>query len=538
MEAKAARALHGENFLGAALSAQSGKTFRGFNPATGEWLEPAFHQADLEEIDAALTLASEAAPALRAMSREAVAAFLEDIEKELEEVGEPWIQRAAEETGLGPARLASERTRTISQIRLFAAVAKEGSWVDARIDPALPDRKPQPRPDLRRMLMPLGPVAVFGASNFPLAFSVAGGDTASAFAARNPVVVKAHPAHPGTSEIAAGAIARAVQKTGLPQGTFSMVHGIDPEVSLAVVQHPATQAVAFTGSLKAGRALFDAASQRAEPIPVFAEMGSINPVFILPGAVAGKRDEIARGLAASINLGVGQFCTCPGLIVGKQDAAFKQFAETLADLFSQAAPATMLHPGILKGYSEAVSRAQTLKGLTAHPSKLPPDPARTAATPILFEADGATWLSNAELAEEIFGPASILVHADHDEALLNIARALPGSLTASVFGDDADLAHHRGLLAVLEAKAGRLIFNGYPTGLEVTHAVHHGGPYPATTDPRFTSVGTAAILRFARPICYQNFPQEALPAELRNQNTLGIWRTIDGELTRQDVVPI
>ncbi len=526
--------MSGKNFTGFTLSARGSKTFRGFNPATGEWLEPAFHQATSEEIDAALALASRAAPALRAMSREATAAFLRVIGEELETVGEEWIERAAEETGLGPARLAGERTRTINQIRLFAALVKEGSWVDARIDPALPDRKPIPRPDLRRMLVSLGPVAVFGASNFPLAFSVAGGDTASALAARNPVVVKAHPAHPGTSEIAAEAIKRAVQKSRLPEGTFSMLHGIDPEISLAVVRHPAIKAVAFTGSLKAGRAIFDAASQRPEPIPVFAEMGSINPVFVLPGAARERRDEIASGLAGSINLGVGQFCTCPGLIVGKEDEAFKQFAEKLAALFGQAAPATMLHPGILKGYGEAVKRAQKVKGITAHPSMLPADPARTAATPVLFETDAAAWLSNAELAEEIFGPASILVHAEHDETLLQIARTLPGSLTASVFGDVSDLSAHRELIAVLEAKAGRLIFNGYPTGLEVSHAVHHGGPYPATTDPRFTSVGTAAILRFARPICYQNFPEKVLPPELQNENTLGIWRTIDGELTKRN----
>lgn len=534
MEPAKTQQLDGNNLVGKSLSARGEKTFRGFNPATAEWLEPAFHQATTAEIDAAMALATQASAVLRQTPRDSIAAFLEAIATELLAVGDALIERAALETGLGLGRLTGERTRTVNQIHMFAELVREGSWVDARIDPALPDRKPAPRPDLRRMLVPVGPVVVFAASNFPLAFSVAGGDTISALASRNPVVVKAHPSHPGTSEIAASAIARAVQKAKLPDGTFSMLHAVDPEVSLALVRHPAAAAVAFTGSLRAGRAIFDAAARRPEPIPVYAEMGSINPVFVLPGAVAERSDEIAKGLAASINLGSGQFCTCPGLIVGKDTPAFQMLADRMAALFTQAAPATMLNPGILKGYIAGVDRIKNVEGVRVHPSTLPADPKRTTSSPVLFEMDSATWINDPNFSEEVFGPASIIVRAAHDEELRNVAEALPGSLTISILGNARDLEDHRDLVDYLATKAGRLIFNGYPTGVEVTHAMHHGGPYPATTDSKFTSVGTAAILRFARPICYQNFPENSLPAELRNENGLGIWRMINGQLTKEN----
>ncbi|MGH9355131.1 MAG: aldehyde dehydrogenase (NADP(+)) [Terriglobia bacterium] len=532
---RAAQQLHGKNQLGAALSAQGSKSFRGFNPKTSEWLEPVFSQATGGEVDAALALAREATPVLRRARPETIATLLETAAEEMLALGDSLLERAAQETGLDLQRLTGERARTTTQMRLFADVVKEGSWVDARIDTALPDRKPLPRPDLRRILTPVGPVAVFGASNFPLAFSVAGGDTVSALAARNPVVVKAHPAHPGTSELAAQAIARAVERCRFPEGTFSMVHATDPEISLALVRHPAVKAVAFTGSLAAGRAIFDAAAQRPDPIPAFVEMGSINPVFVLPGALQKSSDDIAHGLLNSINLGAGQFCTCPGVIAGRSDAAFQQFAENLAALFSQAPRATMLHPGILRGYDDGIRRALGVAGVRAHHSSSPPSPALTSAAPVLLEADANTWLSNPALSEEIFGPASIVIHAERDEDLLEVAQRLPGSLTATVFGDAGDLEHYSELIAILETKAGRLIFNGYPTGVEVTYAMHHGGPYPATADPKFTSVGTAAILRFARPVCYQNFPDAHLPPELANENTRGIWRTINGQLTKNNL---
>jgi NADP-dependent aldehyde dehydrogenase len=517
------------------LSARGGKTFSAFDPRLGKTLEPVFFEATGEEVERALRLAGEAFPAFRASGAETVSALLESIAEEILALGDPLIERAAAESGLPKDRLTGERARTTNQLRLFASLVKEGSYVDARIDTALPDRKPAPRPDLRRMLIPIGPVVVFAASNFPLAFSVAGGDTASALAARNPVVVKAHPAHPGTSELVAGAAARAVRKAGLPEEVFSMLHAADPATSIALVRHAETKAVAFTGSLRAGRAIFDAASGRPDPIPAFVEMGSVNPVFILPGALEQSPDALAQGLCNSVNLGVGQFCTCPGLIIGNAGAAFDMLREKLAGLFREAAPGTMLYPGILTGYEKATGRAAAIPGVKRTCAARTPDPARTEAGPTLFETDAAAWLDNHQLREEIFGPASVVVCCRSHADLLRVASALEGTLTATVYGTPDDLAKHRDLLSVLETKAGRLIFNGFPTGVEVSPAMHHGGPWPATADAKFTSVGTAAILRFLRPLCYQNLPDAALPPELRNSNPRGIWRTVNGRLTSEAI---
>ena len=527
-------ALHGKNFIGAKLSALSAKTFHGYDPRAGKKLETAFHQANDEEIDCALNLATDAAPVLREQSAETIAGFLDEIAKQIEVLGDALIEQAMLESGLGRDRLTGERGRTVNQLRMFAALVREGSFVDARIDTALPDRKPLPRPDLRRMLIPLGPVAVFGASNFPLAFSVAGGDTASAFAAKNPVVVKGHPAHPGTSELVAGAIVRAVQACGLADGTFSLLHGVDPEVSLAIVRHPAIKAVGFTGSQRAGRAIFDAAAQRPDPIPVYAEMGSVNPVFVLPGALRERGESIAQGITASVNLGTGQFCTCPGLVIGVEDESFVAFSRSLRAGFEKSVPATMLHPGILHSYQQAVTRASDQRGVQTSRCAQVADEVKTEATPAIFETDASTWLANERLAEEIFGPASIVVRGKSDDELLDIASALPGTLTATIHGTAEDIKRHRALVQVLETKAGRLVFNGYPTGVEVSPAMHHGGPYPATSDSKFTSVGTAAILRFLRPVCYQNFPDQSLPPELQSKNPRQIWRTVNGTLTREE----
>jgi NADP-dependent aldehyde dehydrogenase len=527
--------LHGKNQIGGTLSAAGRKTFSAFDPRQGKPLDPVFFEATGEEVDRALRLAAGAFPAFRASSAETVGGLLESIAEEILALGDALIGRAAEESGLPVDRLTGERARTTNQLRLFAALVKEGSYVDARIDTALPDRKPAPRPDLRRMLIPTGPVVVFAASNFPLAFSVAGGDTASALAARNTVVVKAHPAHPGTSELVAGAVARAVHKADLPEGVFSMLHATDPATSIALVRHAETKAVAFTGSLRAGRAIFDAASARPDPIPAFVEMGSVNPVFILPGALEQSPDGLAQGLCNSVNLGVGQFCTCPGLIIGSDGDAFAALCEKLAGLFLGAAPGTMLYPGILTGYDEAAARAAAIPGVKRTSAAQTPDPARTEAGPTLFETDAATWLEHHLLREEIFGPASVVVRCGSDTDMVRIAGALEGTLTATVFGTPGDLETHRDLIAILETKAGRLIFNGYPTGVEVSPAMHHGGPWPATADAKFTSVGTAAILRFLRPVCYQNLPDAALPLELRNDNPRGIWRTVNGRLTAEAI---
>jgi NADP-dependent aldehyde dehydrogenase len=526
---------HGKNIIGAQLSALGQKTFFGFDPKQGKQLEPPFFQATADEVDRAMQLAADAFASLRDASVEMLVGFLEAIADEISALQDQLIDEAFLETGLGRDRLTGERARTVNQIRLFAALVKEGSYLDARIDLALPDRKPLPRPDLRRMLIPVGPVVVFAASNFPLAFSVAGGDTISALAARNPVVAKAHPAHPRTSELVATAIRRAVRKSGLPDGTFSMLHAVDPDVSIALVQHPAAKAVAFTGSERAGRAIFNAAAQRPEPIPAFVEMGSVNPVFVLPGAMRDSADALVQGLFGSINLGVGQFCTCPGLIVGRKNESFQNFSKKLAAAFGDAAPGTMLYPGILKGYSNAVAQAESVNGVQATKTAQTANSEKTEATPVLLETDANTWLSNEKLSSEIFGPSSMIITCDTDDKLLEIAQALPGTLTATIHGTPDDLEQHRDLIAALENKAGRLLFNGYPTGVEVTYAMHHGGPYPATADPKFTSVGTAAILRFLRPVCYQNFPQEVLPEELRDDNPRHIWRTVNGELTREPV---
>jgi alpha-ketoglutaric semialdehyde dehydrogenase len=527
--------MHGKNLVGSEPSSSGEKTFRAYDPRAGEAVGPTFHEATEREIEQAGELAASAAVKMRKLSAEQIAEFLMAIGEEISAIGDPLIARAAQETGLDETRLIGERGRTLNQIKMFADIVKEGSWVDARIDPALPDRKPLPRPDLRRMLEPIGPVAVFGASNFPLAFSVAGGDTISAFAARNPVIVKAHPAHPGTSELVASAVLRAVEAKAMPEGTFSMLHGKTPETSLALVSHPKVRAVGFTGSERAGRALFDAAARRPEPIPVYAEMGSVNPVFILPQILRDKALNIAEGLSRSVLLGVGQFCTSPGLVFGVRQEALNAFREKVVEAFEQAIPATMLNPAIANGYGQRLELVRNAAGVEAHLAARKPNAKQTEGQPGVALTTAETWLGNKELHEEIFGPATVLIECASSDELLRAARALEGSLTATVHGTPEELAENEELIDILRQKAGRLIFNGYPTGVEVGSAMHHGGPYPATSDEKFTSVGATAIYRFARPICFQNFPQNVLPPELQDANPRNIWRTVDGRLTQDSL---
>ncbi|MBI5478658.1 MAG: aldehyde dehydrogenase family protein [Deltaproteobacteria bacterium] len=381
------------------------------------------------------------------------------------------------------------------------------------------------------MLIPIGPVAVFGASNFPLAFSVAGGDTAAVLAAGNPVVVKAHPAHPGTSELAAGAILAAARATAAPPGVFSLLHGPGPAVGLALVRHPRTRAVAFTGSLAGGRALFDAAAARPEPIPVFAEMGSVNPVFLLPGALAERGPVIGRALVDSVTLGVGQFCTNPGLVFAIRDAAYGGFASAVAAAVAGVPPGTMLTPDICDRYRGGVAAAAGIPGVSVVAQAVEAAD-RSCGRARVLATDLATWLNQPALRREVFGPTALLVECDSMTALVEAARALDGQLTATVHGTPDELGRCGDLVEALAQHVGRLVFNDFPTGVEVTHAMHHGGPYPATTDPRTTSVGSAAIARFARPVCYQNAPPALLPAALRDENPLGVWRLVDGEWTR------
>ncbi|HET6383858.1 MAG TPA: aldehyde dehydrogenase (NADP(+)) [Armatimonadota bacterium] len=522
--------LHGKNIIGGSESAEGRPVIAAVNPASGETLAPDFYEAAPSEIDRAMTLAADAFSQRRKSDWERTSALLDRIADEIMALGDSLISRAAAETGLPEGRLSGERLRTVGQLRMFAGVVREGSWVEARIDPALPDRKPAPRPDLRRMLIPIGPVVVFGASNFPLAFSVAGGDAASAFAAGNPVVVKAHPAHPGVSEMVARAIRAAVSATGLPDGTFSMLHG-GPDVSLALVRHPLAEAVGFTGSLNAGRALFNAAAARDRPIPVFAEMGSVNPVFILPGALKARGEAIAKGLADSVTLGVGQFCTNPGVVVGIDNSVLQEVIRMAAEQLQKVPAGVMLHQRICDAFAAGVDRLRTIEGVTIETTENAGPGARAA----LFSTPSANFLSDPSLSQELFGPSSLVVVCDSPAAMMAVARGLEGQLTATIHATPEDLEQFAPLIEILTARVGRLILNGFPTGVEVSPAMNHGGPYPASTDIRSTSVGTAAISRFARPICYQGFPDAMLPPELQDANPRGIWRLVDGEWTKASV---
>jgi NADP-dependent aldehyde dehydrogenase len=528
--------LHGKSLLAGVPGQTGGKTFHAVNPATNTPLEPAFHEASPAEVDRAMTASGEAFAEYRTRSGADRAKLLETIATEIEALGDALPQRANAETGLPLARITGERARTCGQLRLFAQLAREGSWVDARIDPALPDRQPLPRPDLRRMLLPLGPVVVFGSSNFPLAFSVAGGDTASALAAGCTVVVKAHRAHPGTSELVGGAIARAVAACGLPAGVFSLVHGGGATIGVAMVKHPATTAVGFTGSRAAGRALFDAAAARPHPIPVFAEMSSLNPVFLLTGAVRERGAAIAQGLLGSFTLGVGQFCTKPGLVFVPRGADADAFLAKLAEVVRTAPCGTMLTSGIRDEFLENLGLVTGL----AHVQPLAcgattAEPSRTESQPSVATTTAQNFLAHPALATEAFGPFTLVITAENPAEIAACAAALEGQLTATVHGTAADLEGARALLGTLEQKAGRVLLNGFPTGVEVCPAMNHGGPYPATSDVRFTSVGTAAIYRFARPMCYQGFSNELLPPALQNTNPLGLLRLVNGAPTRDAV---
>lgn len=506
------------------------------SPITEEALPGTFAHATPEEVDAAVAAATSAFDPYRRTFGVERAQLLRRIAEEIEAIGDELIVRCHLETGLPEARLVGERGRTCAQLRLFAEVLEEGSWVDARITTSMPDRKPVPRPDLRRMLVALGPVAVFGASNFPLAFSVAGGDTASALAAGCPVVVKAHSSHPGTSELLGWAIASAVTAQNLPGGVFSMLHGPGKTVGVRLVERPDVAAVGFTGSYSGGRALFDVASRRRKPIPVYAEMGSINPVFILPGAATTRGEEIASGLTGSVTLGVGQFCTNPGMVVGLAGSCFDRLAELAGREASSVEAGIMLNRRIQSAYVDGVSRLGNRDDVEVVGVGQEGSAGGVAGQATILRTSANALLGDRSLSEEVFGPSTLFVAAADRGELMRVATELVGHLTCTIHGTEADLAEWSDLAAVLEQKAGRLIFNGYPTGVEVCHAMTHGGPFPATTDPHFTSVGTAAMLRFARPVTWQGFPDAALPPELQAANPIGIIRQVDGEYTRDPLV--
>ncbi len=522
--------LHGKNFIGDQLSSGGGDILRAVSPLDNEPLPGSFYAANATDVDRAMDLADLAFQSYGKTSGAERAAFLDRIADEILALGDELISRAQLETGLPQARLTGERGRTVGQLRLFAQVVRDGCWVDARVDHAIPDRQPVPKPDLRRMLIPIGPVVVFGSSNFPLAFSVAGGDTVSALATGNTVVVKAHSGHPGTSELVASAVSRAVSASKLPAGVFSMVHGAGKVVGVQLVRHPLARAVGFTGSRIAGRALFDAAAARPDPIPVFAEMSSLNPVFILPQALRERTAQIADGLRASMTMSVGQLCTKPGLVFGMQGPDLDRFQQALARALEAVAPATMLHAGIGESYHAGVARASVVDGVSLLARSLTAaDREKTQAESVLLRTDVVNFHKHPELAEEVFGPFAVLISAQTMAELEEIARGLEGQLTATVHGTPEDLESAQELLRLLERKAGRLIINGFPTGVEVCPSMNHGGPYPATTDVRFTSVGTAALYRFVRPVCYQDFPETLLPTELKEENPLHLRRIVDGK---------
>lgn len=521
--------LTGLSIIGAARAVATGRVFRGVNPATGETLAPDFHRASEAEVDAAVSRAADAFASYGKLSGRVRGAFLRAIADGLEAERDTIVARAELESGLPVPRLKSEVFRASGQLRLFAELVEEGSWVDARIDHGDPERKPLPKPDVRSMLRPLGPVAIFGASNFPVAFSVAGGDTASALAAGCTVVVKAHPSHPGTSEIVGNVIRAAVAKQELHDGVFSLLFDDGIDIGVALVRHPAIRAVGFTGSRRGGTALMAEAAARTEPIPVYAEMGSVNPVFVLPGALRERGEAIAAGLQASVTLGSGQFCTNPGIsVVGKGPDA-DAFVATLTERMASCDPAVMLNFGIREAYRSGTAHLGAAGGVATLGAVDAGEAAGAMAGPAVFATDASTFLGDHTLMGEVFGPSTLVVRNETKSELLAIARSLEGQLTATVHGTPDDLVEHRELIAVLETKAGRIVFNAYPTGVEVCHAMVHGGPFPATSDGRTTSVGTRAIERFARPVAWQDAPESLLPDELKEGNPAGIRRMVDGK---------
>ncbi len=522
--------LSGRSLIGFREGQGSGKPLYATDPTTGQQLHPGFIPATEDEVNLAAKLAAEAFETYRHTSGKERGAFLRTIAAKIESITGEIVERAGQETALPAARLQSETARTCGQLRLFAHIAEEGSWVNARIDHADAARKPLPKPDIRSMLLPLGPVVVFGASNFPLAFSVAGGDTASALAGGNTVIVKAHAAHPGTSELVGRAVQESVRECGLPEGVFSVLFGSGSQIGVALMKHPLVRAGGFTGSRTAGRILMDVAASRPEPIPFYAEMSSTNPVFLLPGALRERAENIAAGLHGSFTLGAGQFCTKPGMVFLAQDSEAERFTRKLRELVEASTPFHLLTHAIHSSYDSAISARKAHYGVEAVAEGRSVSSTGFAANAALFETDAQSFLGS-ELEAEIFGPTTLLVRNANRDQMLAIARSLEGHLTATIHGTEEDLREFADLIAILETKVGRLVFNGFPTGVEVTHAMVHGGPYPSTSDGRSTSVGSQAIFRFTRLVCYQGFPESALPDQLKSANPLGIWRMVDGQMT-------
>jgi NADP-dependent aldehyde dehydrogenase len=524
----------GKNYIGNRLSANGSKTYKTFNPKLNIENEYEFVEASVEEINEAAFLATDAYVTYNQKSGKEKASFLNAIADHILALDDTLIEVYCSESGLTEGRAKGERGRTIGQLRAFAALVDEGSWVDATIDTAIPDREPMPKVDLRKMMVPLGPVVVFGASNFPLAFSTAGGDTAAALAAGCPVLVKSHPMHAGTGEMVASCVIKAAEETGMPNGVFSNLNSSGIEVGQKLVQHPDIKAVGFTGSIKGGRALYDLAAQREEPIPVFAEMGSINPVIMFPEALNNRADELAKTYAGSITVGSGQFCTNPGLLLGLKSEELTHFIKSLSEEIVKVEPSCMLHPNIIGAYESKKQSAISQEGLVVaadYGDEVAVNHARQAVVTV----EGKTFLKNSRLHQEVFGPFSMVVQCKDAAELQQIVANLEGQLTGTIISDNHELKNYPSVIASLQNRVGRIIFNGVPTGVEVCPSMQHGGPYPATTDSRFTAVGTQSIKRWVRPFSYQNWPDDLLPNELKNANPLGIVRFVNNELTRRTI---
>lgn len=525
--------LTGELIIGAHRVYGTQGEFWAVDPRSGERLEPAYGLGGREEVERAASLAWEAFSAYRETDFETRAEFLESIANNIEALGSTLVDRVQAETGLPQSRVESERARTTGQLRLFAAVVREGSWLRARIDPARPERRPLPRPDIRQRHVAVGPVAVFGASNFPLAFSVAGGDTASALAAGAPVIVKAHSAHPGTSELVGRAIQQAVHENGLPEGTFSLLYGSGRGLGIDLVTDPRIKAVGFTGSRAGGLALLAATAGRHEPIPVYAEMSSVNPVFLLPHALKERGATLGSEYVASVANGVGQFCTNPGLVFAVEGDGLDTFLEAATNAVQQVPSAPMLTSAIQAAFRQDADQLASVSGITTLGRGTDDNSIAFPGQARLFVTEGAAFLDNPEMHKEVFGAASLVVRVRDHRQLLEIPKRLEGQLTATVHATPDDYVQARDLLPLLELIAGRVLFNGWPPGVEVGHAVVHGGPFPATSAPGTTSVGTLAIERFLRPVSYQDVPADLLPEALRDDNPLGILRRLDGQLEQR-----
>jgi len=524
----------GKNYIGTKMSAAGSKIFKTFNPVSNIENEYEFYEASTEEIDLAVASAWKAFGSYQDYSGERKSEFLNAIADEIEALGDTLINTYCSESGLPQGRAMGERGRTMFQLRTFADLVKKGDWVDAHIDTAQPDRAPVPKPDIRKMMIPLGPVVVFGASNFPLAYSTAGGDTAAALAAGCPVIVKSHPMHAGTSELVSSAIIKAAKRTGMPEGVFSNLNSSGIEVGVQLVQHPQVKAVGFTGSIRGGRALYDLASKREEPIPVFAEMGSVNPVVFLPEALKQRGEALAKTYAGSVTLGTGQFCTNPGLLLGIKGKDLDHFIKRLSEEIVLIEPGCMLHPNIIGAYEKNKEKAlayNELKLVSEYDNEIGDNIARQAVTTV----EGNVFLDNPALHQEVFGPFTMVVQCKDKEQLEAIILKLEGQLTGTLIAGGNEAVAFNGVIEALRNRVGRIIFNGVPTGVEVCPSMVHGGPYPASTDSRFTAVGINSIKRWVRPFSYQDWPNELLPEALKNENPLGIMRFVNNQLSADSV---